>query len=366
MLSADSFYAVNPSALIDGLRRRQPAALARAISLVENLAPGFEALLSALHDSLGRARRIGVTGPPGAGKSTLIERLTASYREAGLTVGVVAVDPSSPFTGGALLGDRIRMERAALDPGVFIRSMASRGSLGGMATTTGEVADIMDAAGFDRIVIETVGVGQSELDVAAAADTTVVVLVPESGDGIQVMKAGLMEIADIFVVNKSDRPGADRLRQELEVAMGLRVGQVYRHVKAHHGVALGRRGDTETGRGADRAGGRKEHARDAPSWEPAVLATVAAKGEGIAELVTAVDRHMKHLEATGELERRRARQLDRRTREVIERAVRRWLWSDTDGDGAVRSALEEVAGGRTSPYQAAAGILERLRGRVQE
>jgi LAO/AO transport system kinase len=358
---------VNPSALIDGLRRRQPAALARAISLVENLAPGFEALLSALHDSLGRARRIGVTGPPGAGKSTLIERLTACYREAGLTVGVVAVDPSSPFTGGALLGDRIRMERAALDAGVFIRSMASRGSLGGMATTTGEVADIMDAAGFDRILIETVGVGQSELDVAATADTTIVVLVPESGDGIQVMKAGLMEIADIFVVNKSDRPGADRLRQELEIAMGLRVGQVYRHVKAHHGVTVGRRRDAETGRGTETQGVRKGSASsDLTTWEPPVLATVAAKGEGIPELAAAIDRHMEHLVATGELERRRARQLDRRTREVIERAVRRWLWSDTFGDGAVRSALEEVAGGGTSPYQAAAGILERLRGRVQE
>ena len=156
---------MTPTSVLEGLRARRPAALARAISLVENGAPGFEAMLEALHGELGRARRIGITGPPGAGKSTLVERLTQSYREAGLRVGVLAVDPSSPFTGGALLGDRIRMERQSLDPDVFIRSMASRGSLGGMATTTGEVADVMDAYGFDRILIETVGVGQSELDV---------------------------------------------------------------------------------------------------------------------------------------------------------------------------------------------------------
>ncbi len=214
---------VAPATILDDLRARKPAALARAISLVENGSPGFESMLSGLHASIGAARRIGITGPPGGGKSTLIERLTAHYRAAGLTVGVVAVDPSSPFTGGALLGDRIRMERTAMDPGVFIRSMASRGSLGGMATTTGEVADVMDAFGFDRILIETVGVGQSELDVASVADTTVVVLVPESGDGIQVMKAGLMEIADVFVVNKADRPGADRSARSWRWRSGSRA-----------------------------------------------------------------------------------------------------------------------------------------------
>src|SRR5437879_3373865 len=205
---------MGPEAVLNGLKARQAPALARAISMVENGTPGFEDLLSSLSGTLGRGRRIGITGPPGAGKSTLIEQLTFAFRSRKLTVGVIAVDPSSPFTGGALLGDRIRMERSSLDEGVFIRSMASRGSVGGMATTTGEVADVMDAYGFDRILIETVGVGQSELDVAAASDTTVVVLVPESGDGIQVMKAGLMEIADVFVVNKADRPGADQLRQE--------------------------------------------------------------------------------------------------------------------------------------------------------
>jgi len=224
--------------LWDAFDARQPAALARAVSIVENHRPGFETILARLHPRLGRARRIGITGPPGAGKSTLVMRLATRYREMGLTVAIIAVDPTSPFTGGALLGDRIRMESVALDPGVFIRSMATRGSLGGVAGATREVSDVVDAFGFDRILIETVGVGQSELDIVRLADTTVVVLVPESGDSIQTMKAGLMEIADLFIVNKSDRPGADRLRHELEVMLGLRLGVSYRDIPAHHGVDL--------------------------------------------------------------------------------------------------------------------------------
>ena len=178
------------------------AALARAISIVENHRAGFEELLATWHPKLGHARRIGITGPPGAGKSTLTTSLTRAFRAQGLTVGIVAVDPTSPFTGGALLGDRIRMEDVALDPGVYIRSLATRGSLGGLSAATRETADVLDAFGVDRVLIETVGVGQSELDVARTADTSVVVLVPESGDSIQTLKAGLMEIADIFTVNK--------------------------------------------------------------------------------------------------------------------------------------------------------------------
>jgi LAO/AO transport system kinase len=203
--------------ILEGLERREPAALARAISLVENQRVGFERVLAHAYAQAARsaARRIGITGPPGAGKSTLTQRLIQRFREQQLRVGVVAVDPTSPFTGGALLGDRIRMESTAGDAGVFIRSMATRGSQGGLATTTEEVADLLAAFGFDRILIETVGVGQTELDVAAAADTTVLVLVPESGDSVQTLKAGVMEIADVYVINKSDRPGAEKLQQEV-------------------------------------------------------------------------------------------------------------------------------------------------------
>jgi len=348
---------VTSTAILDSLRGRKPAGLARAISMVENGTPGFEGLLAAVHAEIGRARRIGVTGPPGGGKSTLIERLTAHYRAAGHTVGVVAVDPSSPFSGGALLGDRIRMESASGDSGVFIRSMASRGSLGGMATTTGEVADVMDAFGFDRILIETVGVGQSELDVATAADTTVVVLVPESGDGIQVMKAGLMEIADVFVVNKADRPGADRLRQELEVAMGLRHGHTFRHVPAHHGVELQ---TAKTAREQDDHH-RSEDESEARGWEPPVVVTTAFRDEGVDELVATLDRHFAALEAGGDLAARRRRRLETRTREVLERALRRWVWSDAGPRAAVDAALADVAAGKRSPYEAAADVLERIR-----
>ena len=343
---------MTPTAVLEGLRDRKPAALARAISLVENGAGGFESILEALHGHLGRARRIGITGPPGAGKSTLVERLTQEFRQAGLSVGILAVDPSSPFTGGALLGDRIRMERQSLDSGVFIRSMASRGSLGGMATTTGEVADVMDAYGFDRILIETVGVGQSELDVIRVADTTVVVLVPESGDGIQVMKAGLMEIADVFVVNKADRPGADRLRQELEVALGVRTGSAYRHIPTHHGVGL----QNDSGQTPRRQGEATSTVVGESVWEPPVVATVAAQGTGVADLVSTLDRHFAALVDGGELERRRARRLEQRTREVVERALRRWMWSADGPKPALESALADVAAGRASPY----GVAERI------
>src|SRR3954465_1469979 len=264
------------------------AALARAVSIVENRRTGADRLLAELHPRLGNARRICVTGPPGAGKSTLTTELTAAYRKAGLTVGVVAVDPTSPFTGGALLGDRIRMEAVALDPGVFIRPMAARGSLGGLAAATRDVTDVLDAFGLDRVIIETVGVGQTELDVSRTADTTMVVLVPESGDSIQTLKAGLMEIADIFVVNKADRPGADRLRNELELMIGLRQGDVLKNMPAHHGVDLGRAMTRAEKLAMNPAKAAREAARDqAAGWTVPVLRSVAAKKEGVEDVLAA-------------------------------------------------------------------------------
>jgi LAO/AO transport system kinase len=336
---------------MDAFGAGKSSALARAVSIVENHRPGVDEILATLHPKLGHARRIGITGPPGAGKSTITNLVAREFRSAGLTVGIVAVDPTSPFTGGALLGDRVRMESIALDAGVFIRSMATRGSLGGLAGTTREVADVLDGFGFDRVIIETVGVGQSELDVARTADTTMVVLVPESGDSIQTLKAGVMEIADVFVVNKSDRPGADRLRNDVELMLGLRKGASYANVPAHHGVDLKRM--TNPARVA------REDARDdsAKSWTPPVLRSVAAKGEGMKEIMDSLDRHFTYLEKSGELRSRRRERLVERVVEVAERRMRTRLWGNTATMSWIDRRVDDLEAGRATPYAVADALL---------
>jgi LAO/AO transport system kinase len=337
------------------------AALARVVSIVENHRPGFDRLLARMQPRLGRARRIGITGPPGAGKSTLTTGLARLYRDAGLTVGIVAVDPTSPFTGGALLGDRVRMDSVALDPGVFIRSMATRGSLGGLAASTREVTDVLDAFGFDRVLIETVGVGQTELDIARTADTSVVVLVPESGDSIQTLKAGLMEIADIFVVNKADRPGADRLRNELELMLGLRNGATLKNVPAHHGVDLGRvmTRDEQLAMNPGRAARAAAKDGNLDQWTPPVLRAVATKREGLDEFSAALDRHFSYLETSGTLGQRRRARLRERVVDVVGERVHDRLWNDAGTNRWLDDQLAALESGTTNPFDVADALLAR-------
>jgi LAO/AO transport system kinase len=292
--------------------------LARAISRVENESEDAAGILDACWGRSGRAFRIGITGPPGAGKSTLVTRLAKEYRGRGETVAIVAVDPTSPFSGGALLGDRVRMGELAGDSGVFIRSMATRGSMGGLAVHTAQVCDVLDAAGFSRILIETVGVGQSELEVAQTADSTVVVLVPESGDSVQAMKAGLMEIGDLFVINKADREGAERAAFAIRSALEL---------------------------------------RPSTDWTAPVLLTIASRGDGVAEVADAFEEHLGFLRERGGLDRRRRQRLEQRLRDL----VRSRMWESFLArvpESAWHEALDGLIARRLTPHQAA----ERLAG----
>jgi len=343
--------------LLQRFRAGKIPALARAITTVENERGGFQELLHAVLQEGPRTARLGFTGPPGAGKSSLVSHLAGAYRARGERVGVVAVDPTSPYSGGALLGDRIRMNDLATDPGIFIRSMATRGSLGGLAVTTKEVIDLMDGFGFERVLIETVGVGQTELEITAAADTVVVVLVPESGDAIQAMKAGLMEIADVFVVNKADRPGADRLLKEIRQAIHLRAGSALHNVPAHHGVDLTRLSGK----------GRKPGAPAVEAgWEIPVLKTFGQTGEGVPELLEAVERHRAWLVESGELAERRRARANRRIRDVVERDLRKAAWSSSDTVEALERGLDAIAEGEATPYSVARRILDDLlAGRVR-
>ena len=348
------------SRLLERFDAGQRPALARAITVVENQRPGFQELLHRVVSRGLRARRVGLTGPPGAGKSSLVADLAARFRTTDEDVGIVAVDPTSPYSGGALLGDRIRMNDLATDSGIFIRSMATRGSLGGLATTTREVIDLMDAFGLPRLLIETVGVGQTELEITGAADSVVVVLVPESGDAIQAMKAGLMEIADVFVVNKADRPGADRLVKEISLAIHLRAGEALRDIPAHHGVDLATVGAKEP-----RTPRRYERARpEAGEWKIPVFKTVAQTGEGVDELTRALDEHRVYLESSGELERRRRERTASRIRDVVNREVSRVVWRSGETSSLLSEGLDAITTGAETAYSVARRIVERHLGTV--
>ncbi len=310
--------------LVARAREGQPRAVARLISYVEDGAPIMREVTHALAAHTGHARIIGLTGSPGVGKSTTTSAIVSEYRARGKRVGVLAIDPSSPFSGGALLGDRVRMQEHATDDGVFIRSMASRGHLGGLSWATPQAIRVLDAAGFDLILVETVGVGQSEVEVAGAADTTLVLLAPGMGDGIQAAKAGILEIGDIFVVNKADRDGADSTARELR-----------------HMISLG--SGPRSGTGEDR-------------WTPPVLKSVASRGEGITEIVDAIDAHGEWLMATGELRQRR---LARAAAEIDVIAVG-LLRSRVGALAGLDQLAQLVVDGQLDPYAAADSLVADL------
>lgn len=301
---------VSISPIVDEILSGNPRALARAITAIENRAPQSADLLKALFPHTGRARVIGLTGAPGAGKSTLVDQLAREYRKQGKTVGIIAVDPTSPYTGGAILGDRIRMGSHYADPGIYIRSMATRGSLGGLARTTADVASVMDASGRDVILIETVGVGQDEVDIVRLAEVTVVILVPGMGDDVQTIKAGIMEIADIFVINKSDRDGAERVEREIRSMQSLAM----RH----------------------------------DEWIPPVVKTVASEGKGLDELAKAINSYLEFL-GNGDIGRRkriqnwRERLIEMLRDTLLERVLR-------EQDGRVDGYAAEIAEHKRDPY----------------
>jgi len=309
--------------LIRRLLEQDIRAIAYSISIVENSSQSSSQLLKQIYANVGNAYRIGITGPPGAGKSTIVNQIAKLVRKKNKRVGIIAVDPTSPFTGGALLGDRIRMSEIGSDTDIFIRSMASRGSLGGLSKKVIDAADVLDAAGYDYILLETVGVGQSELDIVKAADTTVVVLVPESGDSIQAMKAGLMEIGDIFIINKSDRPGADQAASSLKSILMMRP-------------------------------------HDEKIWLPGIVKTVATETKGIAEVFSEISKHREFLSNTNLLLKKREKQTKNRIKEIVEEYISKELWN-AERESSLDSSLGKAVLGKLSPYQIAEELIENFK-----
>ena len=305
------------------MRAGDPRALARAISVVENRSPGWSELLKAIFPYSGHARILGLTGPPGAGKSTLVDQLARHYRKEGQTIGIIAVDPTSPYTGGAILGDRIRMQEHSSDAGIYIRSMATRGSLGGLARTTADVSTILDASGRDLIMIETVGVGQDEVDIVRLADITVVILVPGMGDDVQTIKAGIMEIADIFLINKSDREGAERVEREIRALQSLAV-----------------RTD---------------------NWTPPIVKTIATDGTGIPELAAAIQDYQAHLQRENLVLKRNIENWQARLVEMLRDAMLEKARHQL-GDGEMAHYAAEVAEHKRDPYTLVEEIVQGRQG----
>jgi LAO/AO transport system kinase len=311
---------VSVTTLVEQMRTGAQRPLARLISMVEREEPAVPAIMQQLYPHLGKAYSIGITGPPGGGKSTLVDRLAAILRRNGLTVGIIAADPTSPFSGGAILGDRIRMQQHYLDSGVFIRSMATKDRHGGLPHAAKDVIKLMDAAGKEIILVETVGVGQTELDIVETTDTTIVLLVPEAGDAIQTLKAGLMEIADIFVVNKVDREGADRLMAELRMMREI---------------------------------------QQAPDgWDSPIVATQAHRGVGVEALYDTIQAHRRFLEESGELQRRRAQHRRNELWDLVEHRVRQRLTQRVREDRTLAALVEQVVRAEMDPHTAAARILD--------
>ncbi|MYU33593.1 methylmalonyl Co-A mutase-associated GTPase MeaB [Streptomyces sp. SID8358] len=317
---------VDVPTLVEQARQGRPRAVARLISLVEGASPQLREVMAALAPLAGHAYVVGLTGSPGVGKSTSTSALVSAYRKAGKRVGVLAVDPSSPFSGGALLGDRVRMSEHASDPGVYIRSMATRGHLGGLAWSAPQAIRVLDAAGCDVVLVETVGVGQSEVEIASQADTSVVLLAPGMGDGIQAAKAGILEIGDVYVVNKADRDGADATARELNHMLGL---------------------------GEARAPG---------DWRPPIVKTVAARGEGVDEVVEALEKHRAWMEEHGVLVGRRTARAAREVETIAVTALREKI-ADLHGDRRLGALAERITAGTLDPYAAADELVAGLTGR---